>query len=253
MSFKIIFFILPLVLTSCSQLSKKECQKSRVEESAFKHGAEGASNRLHRIKKKCKKDSNLETIYNSAYKEGLIRFCSKNRGEEQASLGLEKEVACLISPAYKTGHLSKLDSICTVQKARIDARKLLNSDNRICLQISKYKKSYLYHLKKHCSYSKGYSIGLEQKEIDQNCKDSKNLKQFQQGHKAGLSKSYKNDNIKLQKVISKLKTQRKSLKAKKINLQDPKSVRQHKIELNVLESKLLDAEHQIEKNTRFIN
>jgi|GEM_PF-2718298 len=253
MSLKIIFLILPLVVTSCSQLAKKECQKSRVQELAHKHGAEGASNRLNRIQKKCKKNSNLETIYNSAYKEGLISFCSKNRGEEQASLGLEKEVACLISPAYKAGHLSKLDSICTVQKARVDARKLLNSDNRICLQISKYKRSYLYHLKKHCSYSKGYSIGLEQKELNQNCKDSKNLKQFKAGHKDGLVKSYKQENKRLQKIIYSLKAQRKSLSLEKVDQENIKSVQEHKVRLNVLESKLLDAEHQIEQNMGFIN
>jgi hypothetical protein len=253
MAFKIIFYILPLVLISCSQLSKESCQKSSVEAKAKKDGSEGTANRYSRLKKKCGVSPDLESSYNRAYTNGLNNFCSYSRGEEQAELGLEKETTCLVSSKYEEGYLKKLESICDVQKARVDARKLLNSDNRICLLIPKYKNSYIYHLKKQCSYKKGFSIGLLKKGIDHNCKDSPSFPRFKKGHSAGLSEGYRIENQDLQKSVVKLQTDRKPLQLKLAQSTEPETVQKNKIKLNVLESKILELEHQIEKNKRFID
>lgn len=253
MPLKILFHILPLVLISCSQLSKEECQKSRLEIQAAQNGAAGTANRYHRIEKKCKGNAQLKEAYKSFYTSGLLKFCSFQRGQEQASLGLEQESACSVSSAYKNGYFKELESICDVEKAKGDARKLLNSDNRLCLLVPKYNETYILQLKKQCSYKKGYSIGIVKKDVDQNCKDSTTLKDFKRGYAAGLSKAYQIENKNLHKEADKLQDQRKPLQIKIEQKNSPEEVQKNKIDLNVLESKILELEHQIEKNKRFIN
>jgi len=253
MAFKILFYFLSLALISCSNISKVDCQKSSVAASALRDGSEGTANRFNRVKKKCSDKPGLESIYKESYNKGLLNFCSYARGEEQAHLGLEKEFACTISPKYKEGYLQKLESICDSQKAKVDARKLLNSDNRICLLVPKYKNSYIYHLKKQCSYKKGYSIGSLKKDIAQNCKDSPSFANFKKGYSAGLSNGYQLENNNLQKSIIKLQKKRKPLQLELAKSTKPDEFQKKKIELNVLESKILEFEHQIEKNKRFID
>jgi len=253
MAFKILFYILPLVLVSCSQLSKEECQKSSVAQTAFENGAGGTVNRYYRLKRKCKKNDELESVYNKSYASGLLKFCTLERGIEQASLGLKKETSCLSSTKYTDGYLKELERFCNTSKAKTDARKLLNSDNRLCLLVPKYKRAYLNYLTKQCSYKKGYSIGLLKKDIDQNCKDAKNFSAFEKGYKNGLSRGYEIENRSLQKSVLKLQSKRTALQKKISRTDSPEKNQKNRIDLNVLESKVLGLEHQIEKNKRFIN
>jgi len=252
MLFKIIFYSAFVYLAGCSQLAEKSCMESKVELQAYKDGAAGLANRHHRLKKKCDGSAALKKRYDEAYKKGSLEFCSAKRGREQAGLGLRKERICLDAPKYNEGYLETLKTTCTKQKARNDAKKLLNSDNRLCLVIPNYKKMYLFHLQKSCSYKKGYSIGLSKRNIDKRCIDTQKAKSFQNGYAAGLSQSYKNDNLKAQKEIFKKNSIRKKLKNSLSKLKKPKEIQLKKIELNVLESQILELEHFIERNKRFI-
>lgn len=263
MPFKIIFFILPLLwplllpllLGGCSLTKKQDCQKSSVQAFGLKDGQNGFSKRFDHIFVSCKDPSDLKSLYSFSYTKGLERFCTRARGEEQASLGLSKEAVCKNVAAYSSGYTDFLKKECNSKKAISDAAKLFNNDNRLCLTIPVYKKKYLQRLKRTCSFNRGKELGKNKKKIGQKCSDSKTSNLFKRGHRAGLSQVFKAENKKIRIKISKLKTKRKNLKKNlslKLKAQDTQSIQKIRIELNVLESKILELEYKIETNKKQI-
>lgn len=253
--FKTLLLAVTLAATGCQTGSKTNCSATKALEKGFLNGKRGASNQSTAVFAKCSKKKNLVQIYNQKYSEGLLFFCTHQRGFSQAEYGLPKESVCTYVEDYKKGHQDFLNKHCTTLKAKEDAKSLLKNDNSECLNIASYKKTYSFHLQKNCSYKRGQELGLAKKNIDMICNQIKNRKDFVLGYKKGLSLFYKKDNKVIKQEISKIKKQRESVKIKFARAKRKREIdkiQKYRIELNVLESKILNLEHQFEENKKRI-
>lgn len=252
MQLKLIFSLLLLIFTGCASGEKKVCQDKKVFSMARQHGTKGSSDLMDHFIKKCHRKDEFKLAYQKGFQEGIRTFCTKERGQSQASYGLKKESICADILNYSTGYLSELSIGCTSEKALEDVRTHLHTTNQLCKTVPKYKNAYLHALKQSCTYKKGKSLGYAKKIPDGLCRDSKNLKTFLSGHLRGIQITYNNDNLQISKDLRKLRVHRRSLKRKLKTDLKPQETIDLKLKLNKMESRILDLQSTYETNKKII-
>lgn len=107
---KILFYgILLLSLSSCSTLSKKECEDITWQNEGYKSALKGerAGSEISRFKKLCTDEHNVainSDNFTSGYKQGLEKYCSKSNLYEKGLNGEEYQGICdaTAAPEVKT-------------------------------------------------------------------------------------------------------------------------------------------------------
>ena len=113
-----IFFVLLsfLLLSGCAGLSKDECLTADWQIIGFEDGSAGQSAaRIGDHRRACAKHGVTpdKTAYDAGYHEGIMNYCSFNRGNNASLAGYGRLQVCPDNSQYQVGYEQGLQNFCT--------------------------------------------------------------------------------------------------------------------------------------------
>ena len=145
-------------LSACASISEDSCYAGTWEELGYKDGLNGrASTRIASYAKECSKYGVLpdRQAYLSAYDQGIIRYCTYERGFARGERGSSYNQACsgplaaAFAPGYDAGravydirqeHRSLIASYYDTVDALIETRRKLREDELIPKEVKRLEK-----------------------------------------------------------------------------------------------------------------
>lgn len=202
MRFFILLPLLTLFLLGCTSKAKKECKSANWTFVGQIDGELGREDRSRYYSQKCSKYKVFVSTneYKDGFNEGLLKFCSFERGLNRSIKGLRPEVACTEQPQYGDGYESGLGEVCTKRKGKEDALSGKKFSS-FCIKKSDYQMGYSSGQLIFCSHQNGYRQGYEQKEVLDVCKGTDFYSNFSKGYNEGNLEFLKKENFKLESDI----------------------------------------------------
>lgn len=158
----VVLLAVAMTLHGCASMSKDECLTADWRLIGFEDGANGQSSaEISEHRKACASHGVTpdRAAYFEGHEEGLVTFCSYNRGLGDGSRGAAANGICPQEADYQAGYADGLKTFCSYDRG-LSAGKSGAGASALCPADSDYRTGYEDGLVSFCTYDTGYAEAI---------------------------------------------------------------------------------------------